>query len=422
MALAAEEQQSAVAGPSNTTRSDSEGSQGSGPKNTIDDSMINPVLTAQSRHRIRTQHFVRSTRSTTCLNSPEHRSAFDLDGRHVVLIDTPGSDDTNLRDPEIDAEREVELMTKGISFKSVLDRGGQMARHDSTASSVQDILHRILRNHPVPLQIQEELVDERKGSARVQSTASASPEPPSGVGGFHARLPSLGSSGQPAFSQSSLIQQSSTRSSIIQPLTTTFGQTVNIQAYATSSSRETCVPSSSGLSISGFTQYQSQTLSFLPPSAQLPPSLIRTDIITVGFVDSQSVGCIALDIILYLSLIFITGVVGIRDDLVNRLTSLQGMCAMCGKKYRAHRGWLISIYISVRQGLFSSLLSRSPLISLTMPTDIDPSTLNLTPHELSKMSKKELANHLANLQGMYDIRTKKYGTCSNDPFARTSSC
>ena len=66
-------------------------------------------------------------------------------------------------DPEIGAEREVELMTKGIFFKSILDRGGQMARHDNTASSAQDILRRILRNHPVPLRIQEELVDERKG-------------------------------------------------------------------------------------------------------------------------------------------------------------------------------------------------------------------------------------------------------------------
>ena len=66
-------------------------------------------------------------------------------------------------DPQIGAEREAELMTKGIFFKSVLDRGGQTARHDNTASSAQDILRRILQNHPVPLRIQEELVDERKG-------------------------------------------------------------------------------------------------------------------------------------------------------------------------------------------------------------------------------------------------------------------
>ena len=66
-------------------------------------------------------------------------------------------------DPELGAEREVELMTKGIFFKSVLDRGGQMARHDNTASSARDILRRIVRNRPLPLHIQKELVVEGKG-------------------------------------------------------------------------------------------------------------------------------------------------------------------------------------------------------------------------------------------------------------------
>jgi len=177
-------QQGAIAGPSNANRSDSEGSQGSGVENTIDDSMIDPVLTAQSGHRVGTQRSVRSTRSNTRLNSPY------------------------------------------------------------------------------------------LAGARGQSTTSASPEPSSGVGGYP-RLPSIGSSGQPAFGQSSLVQPSSTRSTIIQPPTTTFGQTANIQAHAMSSSRETRVPSSSGLGAGGFTQYQSQTQSFLPPSAQLPSSSTR---------------------------------------------------------------------------------------------------------------------------------------------------
>jgi hypothetical protein len=184
--VAAEEQarqQGGVAGPSNTNRSDSEGSQGSGPDNTIDDSMIDPVLTAQSGHRVGTQRSVRSTRSSTRLNSPYH----------------PG--------------------------------------------------------------------------ARVHGTASASPEPSGGVHGGYPRLPSIGSSGQPAFGQSSLMQQPPARTSVIQPPTTTFGQTANIQAHATSSSRETRVTSSSGFGTSGFTQYQTQ--SFLPPSAQLPSSSTR---------------------------------------------------------------------------------------------------------------------------------------------------
>lgn len=173
-------QQPAVAGPSNANRSDSEGSQASGPENTIDDSMIDPVLTAQSGHRVGSQRSVRSTRSSTRLNSPY-------------------------------------LSNTGV-----------------------------------------------------RGTASASPEPSSAVGGYHARLPSHGSTGQPAFGQSSFIQQSSTRSSLIQPPSTTFGQTASIQAHATSSSRETHGPPPSGFGVGGFTQYQSQAQGFLPPSAQLP--------------------------------------------------------------------------------------------------------------------------------------------------------
>lgn len=173
-------QQPTPAGPSNANQSDSEGSQGSGPENTIDDSMIDPVLTAQSVHRVGSQRSVRSNRSSTRLNSP---------------------------------------YTSG---------------------------------------------------ARVHNTASASPEPSSGVGGYHPRLPSHGSSGQPAFGQSSFTQQPQTRPSVIHPPSTTFGQTTNIQAHATSSSRDTHVSPHSGLGGGGFTQYQSQAQSFLPPSAQLP--------------------------------------------------------------------------------------------------------------------------------------------------------
>ena len=194
MATAAEEQtlpQGAIAGPSNTNRSDSEGSQGSGPEPTIDDSMIDPVLTAQSGHRVGTQRSVRSTRSSTRLNSPY------LTG------------------------------------------------------------------------------------ARTQDTTSASPEPSGGVGAYP-RLPSIGSSGQPAFGQSSLTQQSSTRSLVVQPPTTTFGQTANIQAHATSSSRETRVPSSSGLGVGGFTQYQSQAQGFLPLSSQIASSSSRTSGSSMG--------------------------------------------------------------------------------------------------------------------------------------------
>ena len=47
-------------------------------------------------------------------------------------------------------------------FKPVLDKGAQMIRHYNTAQSAHDIILRIMRNHPLVLQIQRELVDEHK--------------------------------------------------------------------------------------------------------------------------------------------------------------------------------------------------------------------------------------------------------------------
>jgi len=51
-----------------------------------------------------------------------------------------------------------------------------------------------------------------------------------------------------------------------------------------------------------------------------------------------------------------------------------------------------------------------------MPPDIDPSAL--TPHELSKMNKKDLARHISTLQEMYTVRGRKYGMCYHDPYGR----
>ena len=47
-------------------------------------------------------------------------------------------------------------------FKPVLDKGAQMVRHHNTAESAHDIIRMIIKNHPVALRIQEELVDEQK--------------------------------------------------------------------------------------------------------------------------------------------------------------------------------------------------------------------------------------------------------------------
>ncbi|KAH8074811.1 P-loop containing nucleoside triphosphate hydrolase protein [Cristinia sonorae] len=65
-----------------------------------------------------------------------------------------------LVDPERGEERERELKTDDLLFKPVLDKGAEMVRHDNTLESAQTILNRLIQNHPEPLRIQRELVDE----------------------------------------------------------------------------------------------------------------------------------------------------------------------------------------------------------------------------------------------------------------------
>ena len=63
--------------------------------------------------------------------------------------------------PQEDGEdREEELITE--YFKPALDKGAHITRHYNTAQSARDIIRRIIRNQPVPLQIQREIVDEGK--------------------------------------------------------------------------------------------------------------------------------------------------------------------------------------------------------------------------------------------------------------------
>jgi ATP-dependent Lon protease len=63
---------------------------------------------------------------------------------------------------QVGEAREAELMQEDIFFKPVLEKGAQMARHDNTVSSAKNIIRRIIDNHPLPLRIQRELVDEHK--------------------------------------------------------------------------------------------------------------------------------------------------------------------------------------------------------------------------------------------------------------------
>lgn len=47
-------------------------------------------------------------------------------------------------------------------FKPALDKGAQLARHHNTTQSAHDFIRHIMKNNPVPLQIQRELVDEHR--------------------------------------------------------------------------------------------------------------------------------------------------------------------------------------------------------------------------------------------------------------------
>ena len=61
---------------------------------------------------------------------------------------------------DVGEARELELITD--FFKTVLDKGAQLARHHNTVKSAHDIIRSIMKNRPMALQIQRELIDEKK--------------------------------------------------------------------------------------------------------------------------------------------------------------------------------------------------------------------------------------------------------------------
>ncbi|TDL13236.1 hypothetical protein BD410DRAFT_823264 [Rickenella mellea] len=62
--------------------------------------------------------------------------------------------------PDVGKSRELELTNNDAFFKPVLDLGAKMMRHQpQTPDGTQAILRRLIKNQPVALQIQEELVD-----------------------------------------------------------------------------------------------------------------------------------------------------------------------------------------------------------------------------------------------------------------------
>ena len=60
----------------------------------------------------------------------------------------------------VNESREKELSSE--FFKTALDKGAQMVRHHNTAQSAHNIIRQVMKNNPVALQIQRELVDEHK--------------------------------------------------------------------------------------------------------------------------------------------------------------------------------------------------------------------------------------------------------------------
>ncbi len=66
-------------------------------------------------------------------------------------------------------KRENQLKTDDLLFKPVLDAGARIMRHDGTKESAEAIVRSIIRNDPRALQIQQEIVDEKK---KIEQTAA----------------------------------------------------------------------------------------------------------------------------------------------------------------------------------------------------------------------------------------------------------
>ena len=73
---------------------------------------------------------------------------------NVVIVTNMWTGDSQ----DINEAREKEL--SNTFLRPALDKGAQMVRHNNTVESVHDILRMIVKNQPIMLQIQRELVDE----------------------------------------------------------------------------------------------------------------------------------------------------------------------------------------------------------------------------------------------------------------------
>ena len=71
--------------------------------------------------------------------------------------------------PQQGADREQQLRDK--YFKAAIEKGAQLCRHTNTPESARAILRRILKNEPLVLEIQHELIDQGKDIRRTGAGA-----------------------------------------------------------------------------------------------------------------------------------------------------------------------------------------------------------------------------------------------------------
>ncbi|KAI3607451.1 hypothetical protein WG66_004632 [Moniliophthora roreri] len=71
---------------------------------------------------------------------------------------------------DVAESREVELINNEAFFKSALDKGAQIVRHDNTPEMAREILRHLVEKKSIPLRIQIEMVEQGKD---VSQTASA---------------------------------------------------------------------------------------------------------------------------------------------------------------------------------------------------------------------------------------------------------
>jgi predicted choloylglycine hydrolase len=90
---------------------------------------------------------------------------------NVIIATTKWSKD----DLSIAVDREKQLREQDILFKPALEKQARLVRHDNTRESAHQIISSLLTSTPLPLQIQQEMVE--MGKPLRQTTAGTEFEP-----------------------------------------------------------------------------------------------------------------------------------------------------------------------------------------------------------------------------------------------------